>query len=206
MSTYQVIQDLIANDARHLEALLGSDRVDNHVAMNANKVLRVEYTVFILESNTRVSEFLKRASTVELRYTARRAQLGDAREAGRRWGVDLGVASRRGGKENLMYLASRIDNLSRIVLVLVLDHLAKSILDSRVVAVDKVPIDKLHRHTRLACRLLGQHVVCCYLHVKASLRKLHSTITYRRLCCQQWPPSSALVGVPFSCCCCCWVW
>jgi hypothetical protein len=69
-----------------------------------------------------------------------------------------------------------------------------------------VPIDKLHRHTRLACRLLGQHVVCCYLHVKASLRKLHSTITYRRLCCQQWPPSSALVGVPFSCCCCCWVW
>ena len=39
MSTYQVIQDLIANDARHLEALLGSDRVDNHVAMNANKVL-----------------------------------------------------------------------------------------------------------------------------------------------------------------------
>jgi hypothetical protein len=45
MSTYQVIQDLIANDARHLEALLGSDRVDNHVAMNANKVLRVEYTI-----------------------------------------------------------------------------------------------------------------------------------------------------------------
>jgi len=90
----KVVQDLIANDARHLKALLVGNRVDNHVAMNADKVLRVENAVFIL--------------------------------------------------------ASRIDDLSRIVLVLVLDHLAESILDGRVVAVDKVPVDELHRQTRLA--------------------------------------------------------
>ena len=65
-----------------------------------------------------------------------------------------------------MYLASRIDDLSRIVLVLVLDHLAESILDGRVVAVDKVPVDELHRQTRLACAPARQYVVCWYLHVK----------------------------------------
>ena len=54
-----MVQDLIANDARHFKALLGGDRVDNHVAMDANKVLRVENTVFILEDSTRVSGFLK---------------------------------------------------------------------------------------------------------------------------------------------------
>jgi hypothetical protein len=65
-----------------------------------------------------------------------------------------------------MYLASRIDNLSRIVLVLILDHLAEGILDSRVVAVDEVPVDELHRQTRLACAHARQYAVCWYLHVK----------------------------------------
>lgn len=65
-----------------------------------------------------------------------------------------------------MYLASRIDDLSRIVLVLVLDHLAERILDGRVVAVDKVPVDELHRQTRLACAPSRQYAVCWYLHVK----------------------------------------
>ena len=61
MKTYKVVQDLIANDARHLKALLGSNRVDNHVAMDADKVLGVENTVFILEDGTRVSGFSKTA-------------------------------------------------------------------------------------------------------------------------------------------------
>lgn len=47
-ATYEVIENLIANDTRHLKALLASDRVHNHVSMNADKVLRVEDTVFIL--------------------------------------------------------------------------------------------------------------------------------------------------------------
>jgi hypothetical protein len=55
-----VVQDLIANNARHLEALLGSNRIDDHVAMNADEVLGIEDTVFILQSGTRVSVFLER--------------------------------------------------------------------------------------------------------------------------------------------------
>lgn len=45
---YQVVQDLVAYDPRHLEALLAGDRVDNDVAVDADEVLRVEDTVLIL--------------------------------------------------------------------------------------------------------------------------------------------------------------
>lgn len=37
--THKVVKDLVANDARHLEALLAGDRVDDHVAMDTDKVL-----------------------------------------------------------------------------------------------------------------------------------------------------------------------
>ena len=43
-----MVQDLIPNDAHHLEALLAADRVHNHVPMNADKVFRIENRVFIL--------------------------------------------------------------------------------------------------------------------------------------------------------------
>jgi hypothetical protein len=46
--TYQVIQNLITNDSDHLEALLTSHRVDDHVPVDANVVLAVEKTVFVL--------------------------------------------------------------------------------------------------------------------------------------------------------------
>lgn len=62
-----------------------------------------------------------------------------------------GAPARAGEKENLTYLASSINDLGRKVLVLPLDHLAERILDSRVIAIDKVAVDELHRHTRLAC-------------------------------------------------------
>lgn len=47
--TYEVVEDFISNNANHLEGLLGGDRVYQHVAMNADEVLRVEYTVLILQ-------------------------------------------------------------------------------------------------------------------------------------------------------------
>ena len=50
------------------------------------------------------------------------------------------------------YLSSGIDNLGSIFLVLVLDDLAESILDSRVVAFDKVAVNVLHRERGLACK------------------------------------------------------
>ena len=43
-----MVQDLIAYYATHLKALLAGDRVDNHVAMNANEVLAVEDGVLVL--------------------------------------------------------------------------------------------------------------------------------------------------------------
>jgi hypothetical protein len=46
--TYQMVQDLISDDAHHLEALLAADRIDNHIAMNTNKVLGVEDAVLVL--------------------------------------------------------------------------------------------------------------------------------------------------------------
>lgn len=72
--------------------------------------------------------------------------------------------------ENLTYLASSIDDLSCEILVLPLDHLAEGVLDGRVVAVDKVTVDELHRHTRLACINLCQ----LYLRCKVAEHKAHS--------------------------------
>ena len=48
--TYQVIENLVAYDPGHLEALLAGDRVHDHVAMDADEVLGVENAVFILQS------------------------------------------------------------------------------------------------------------------------------------------------------------
>jgi len=45
---YKVVQDLVPDDAHHLEALLAADRVDDHVAVNADKVLGVEDAVLVL--------------------------------------------------------------------------------------------------------------------------------------------------------------
>jgi hypothetical protein len=50
-----VVENLVADDARHLEALLAGDRVDNHVAMDANEVLRVEDAILILKGSVIVS-------------------------------------------------------------------------------------------------------------------------------------------------------
>lgn len=54
-ATYEVVQDLVANDAGHFEALLAGHRVHNHVAMDANEVFRVEYAVLILNGGEIVS-------------------------------------------------------------------------------------------------------------------------------------------------------
>lgn len=43
-----MVENLVPDDAHHLEALLARDRVDDHVAVNADKVLVVENRVFIL--------------------------------------------------------------------------------------------------------------------------------------------------------------
>lgn len=47
-ATYQVVENLVPNDADHLEALLAADRVDDHVAVDADEVFGVEDAVFVL--------------------------------------------------------------------------------------------------------------------------------------------------------------
>ena len=102
-TTYQVVQDLVSDDAHHLEALLAADRVDDHVAVDANEVLGVEDAVFVL--------------------------------------------------------AGGVDHLDGKVMVAVADDLAESVLDGRVVGVDKVAVDVLHCEGGFACArvvLLGE--------------------------------------------------
>lgn len=70
----------------------------------------------------------------------------------------MDLAAGAGREENLTYLASSIDNLSREVLVLPLDHFAECVLDGGIVAVDKVAVDKLHRHTGLACAVVVSYI------------------------------------------------
>lgn len=82
-----MVQDLVSDDAHHLEALLAADGVDNHVAMNADEVLGVENAVLVL--------------------------------------------------------ASSVDHLYGEVMVAVADNLAESVLDGRVVGIDKVAVDIL---------------------------------------------------------------
>ncbi len=45
---HQVVEDLVPDDLDHLEGRHGRDRVDQHVAMDADEVLRVQDAVFVL--------------------------------------------------------------------------------------------------------------------------------------------------------------
>jgi len=40
-ATYKVIEDFVAENANHVEGLLGGDGVDQNIAVNANEVFRI---------------------------------------------------------------------------------------------------------------------------------------------------------------------
>lgn len=76
----------------------------------------------------------------------------------------------RGSKRKMgKYLSCSIDNLGCIVLVLVANNLAKSILNGRIVAVDKVAVDELYRQTRLA--YTGRVSVTSHMQVPATIKE-----------------------------------
>lgn len=54
------------------------------------------------------------------------------------------------GGKMVTYLSSRVDNLRSKLLTLVLDSLTEGILDSRIVAIDKVSVDELDSKRGLA--------------------------------------------------------
>jgi hypothetical protein len=142
--TYEVIEDLVPNDARHLEALLRSNRVDNHVAVDANEMLGVEDTVLVLWRDI--------SSANSSRRPKGRMDVPACIEWVQHVMVGYGDARRDAGrKKSSKYLARRIDNFRCKVLVLIPDHLTEGVLNCRIIAVDKVAIDKLHCQTRLAC-------------------------------------------------------
>jgi hypothetical protein len=51
-----VVEDLVADDACHFEALLAGDGIDDEVAMDADEVLRVEDAVLVLVQHDAVSK------------------------------------------------------------------------------------------------------------------------------------------------------
>jgi hypothetical protein len=144
--TYKVVQDLVTDDACHFVALFAGDRVDNDVAMNTNEMFRIEDAVLILEGDGVVSQNTPKSSV--------KSDIGAHKKPvhGSCVWVGCGDARRDAGrKKSSKYLSSGINDLGRKVLVLIPDHLAECILNSGIVAVDKVAVDKLHRHTRFAC-------------------------------------------------------
>ena len=50
---YQVVQNLVSDDLYHIEGGSRIDRVNDHVAMNANEMFGIEYAVFILFRNNK---------------------------------------------------------------------------------------------------------------------------------------------------------
>ena len=56
-------------------------------------------------------------------------------------------------QDAILILAGSIDNFSSIVLTLKSNDLAKGILDRRIIALDEVAVDELHRQGRLACKI-----------------------------------------------------
>lgn len=147
--SYQVVENLVSNDAGHLERLLGRDRVNDHIAMDADEVLRVQNAVLILQKVRGEA-----SQPLFLRISCSHT-----------------VASSAGGfscllnpqpcrsmvpppptcPRNVTYLAGGIDDFGSIVLALVADDLAERIFDGRVVALDKVAVYELHGERRFTC-------------------------------------------------------
>ena len=48
VGAYQVIQDLVPDDAQHFKGLFRRKRIDQHVAMDANKMFGIKNAIFVL--------------------------------------------------------------------------------------------------------------------------------------------------------------
>jgi hypothetical protein len=73
--THEVVEDLIPDDARHLETLLACDRVDDHVAVDTDEVLGVKNAVLILVKATILAVFTYQACPVVMSSTQRHCAL-----------------------------------------------------------------------------------------------------------------------------------
>ena len=116
-----MIQNFIPQYPHHIERLLGSHRIDQHVPVDSNKVLAIQYTILILPKKKRV--------TLEPKRSMQQAALGKGSQS-------------QGGTA---YLARGIDNLSSKVLTAVFNNFAKRILNRWVVIIHEIAFDELDR-------------------------------------------------------------
>jgi len=124
-----VIQNLISDNLNHLKRLRGSNRVNQHIPMNANEVLRVQNRIFILRP-------ISPNPHQDIKYH---------------------VISPRGGKRRISaHLPSGINDLSGVVLTLKLDNFAEGVLDRGGVALYKVPVYELHREGGFSLRNVSE--------------------------------------------------
>lgn len=107
--------------------------------MDANKVLRVQYAVFILYSPTVHCQL--NSAPVEQHDRSKANKCVCARQITQE--NPRTITGRSGHMSAVTYLTSSVYDLSGIVLVPVLDHAAEGILNRGVIAFHKVPLDEL---------------------------------------------------------------
>jgi hypothetical protein len=61
-----VIQDFVPNNLHHFERLPRRNRVDKHVSMDPNKVLRVQNAVFVLQRNVSLKQWVPQTQIPDL--------------------------------------------------------------------------------------------------------------------------------------------
>lgn len=115
-----MVEDLVPDGPHHLKGRSGRDRVDQHVAVNADKMFRVHNAVFVLGASRTQCQ-----SSRSLREAAFEV-------SGHSYG-SMGA-----------YLPGRIHDLGREVLALIFNDATKGILNGRVIAVDEVTVDELN--------------------------------------------------------------
>ena len=127
---YKVVENLLANERNHVKGCTRRDRVHEHVAMDADKVLGVQDRILIL---------VLLASSFACHPAARRG------------GSFL--------KRTSTHLACRIHDLRRELFSLEMNLFGKGVFNGRVVTFNKVSLDELDRERGFPyCSHFGQMI------------------------------------------------
>ena len=129
-----MIEDLIAQDADHVEGLPRGHGVDQHVAMNANEMLGIQDAVFVLVHVFSPSRSIAASS----RYGGHGGHGGHGR-------IVTVHAAPAQHQEMSAYLTSRVDYFSRKLLASMSDDATKCVLDGGIVAFHEMSVHKSDR-------------------------------------------------------------
>lgn len=96
-----MVENLVSYNAHHFEALLASDGIDDHVAMDADEMLRIKNAILILMKTSSARFHNKLAKEYSARNIAFASSSANATVACRSWGVELRrVAGSKGNPES----------------------------------------------------------------------------------------------------------